>query len=176
LAARPYTTAEFGTETCLFVVKGHTIEVAKAGFVFWSEEWKWNNTKVATRAKGAFDYGFSATMEENGLFLARSAKRSAANRLEWRMHLIPSAGLYDRPTIVFQDAPVTGEAFVPQLEILTGKDGRSLKLAAKEEPVKLVISPAPANVLFERNLKHEVRVFIAQARLGTYWTVFRDAP
>ena len=77
------------------------------------------------------------------------------------MRVEPGSKAFGGLAIKFDLAAFAGDAFVPQLELLPGRDGWSLKFAADEEPVKFVVSPAPSNVSFERGQKGEVRVYLA---------------
>lgn len=161
-AAPSDTTAQFDGETGLFVIRHHTVEVARAGLVFWSGKWVWSGLKLETRVNGPFDYRFSGANKDNGLAVNGSARRASANRLEFRLRVEPGADVYGGLAIAFQHAPFEKEAFVPQLDILPGRDGWSLRLAADEAPVRFVISPAPSDVSFERGQKDEVRVYLAK--------------
>ena len=162
LAAPSDTTAEFDAETGFFVLKHHTVEVARANFVFWAGQWGWRGPIPTTERHAPFDYGFSGTNEESGLAVKGSAGRSAANRMEWRVRVEPGSAVYGGLSIKFDLAAFAGDAFVPQLDLLPGREGWSLKFAAGEAPVKFVISPAPSDVSFERGQKGEVRVYLAK--------------
>ena len=53
IAAPSDTTAQFDTETGLFVIKHHTVEVARANFVFWTGKWEWRGLTLATERSRA---------------------------------------------------------------------------------------------------------------------------
>jgi hypothetical protein len=161
IAAPTDTTARFDAETGLFVLKHHTVEVARADFVFWAGKWEWRGLTLVTEKNAPSNYRFWGTNKDAGLAVRATARRSAANRLEWRMRVEPGAMAYGGLAIKFDLAAFAGDSFVPQLEILPGGDGWSLKFAADEEPVKFVISPTPSNVSFERGGKDQIRVYLA---------------
>ncbi|MDP1699409.1 MAG: hypothetical protein Q8L53_00410 [Aestuariivirga sp.] len=162
IAAPSDTAAQFDPKTGLFVIRHHTVEVAKASFVFWTGKWEWGGLKLASEIRAPFDYGVSGANEKNGLAIKAVARRSAGNRMEWRMRVEPGAEAYGGLSIKFNLAAFAGEAFVPQPGILPGGEGWSLKFAADEEPVRFAVSPAPSDVLFERGGKGEVRVYLAR--------------
>jgi hypothetical protein len=161
VAAPSDTTAQFDPDTGLFVIRHHTVEVARASFVFWTGKWEWGGLKLASEVRAPFDYGVSGANEKNGLAITAAARRSAANRLEWRLRVEPGAEAYGGLAITFNLAAFAGEAFVPQPGILPGEDGWLLKFAADKAPVKFSVSPKPSAAFFERGQKGEVRIYFA---------------
>ncbi len=161
-AAPNDTSLQFDTETGLFVIKHHTVDIAKAKFIFWSGAWVWNAVKVETRIDSSFNYGFSGANKESGLTLNGLAKGSGANHMRWRFHVSPGKNQFGGIGFAFEHAPFANDAFVPELNILPGKDGWTLKLAADQMPIKVVIEPPPSDVIFERNGHDEIRVYFAK--------------
>ena len=66
IAAPADTTARFDPETGLFVLRHHTVEVAKANFVFWAGKWEWRGLTLATETRAPFDYGLTGTNKDDG--------------------------------------------------------------------------------------------------------------
>jgi hypothetical protein len=162
VAAPADTTARFDPESGLFVLKHHTVEAVRAKFVFWAGKWEWRELKLTAEKRAPFEYEFAGSNKDTGLVIKALAGKPSANSMEWRLQLEPGSAIYGGLSIRFDLVAFAGEAFAPQPELLPGGDGWSLKFSADEDPVKFVVSPAPAGVIFERGGKGEVRVYFAK--------------
>ncbi|MBZ0262565.1 MAG: hypothetical protein K8F90_18435 [Hyphomicrobiales bacterium] len=164
MAAPADTTARFDQNNGLFVLRHHTVDVVTSNFLFFSGNWAWRGLTLATETRAPFEYDIGASNKETGLVMKASARRSAANRLEWRLRVDPGSSIYGGMSVKFDLSAFAGGAFVPEPELLPGGDGWMLRFAADEEPVKFMVSPTPSKVVFERGQKGEVRVYFATSK------------
>jgi hypothetical protein len=158
--ARP--SLQFDSATGLFIIKHHTVDIAKANFVFWSNPWVWVGPKVESKSSGSLNYEFSARNKEQGLAFEGKANLQNTDHLEWYIHVKPGPNQFGGLSFGFQHAPFAQESFVPKLDILPTKNGWSLKLEADQEPIKVTLDPMPSDVIFERNQHDEVRMYFAK--------------
>lgn len=142
------TMAQFDMETRLFTLKAENW--TKGRFIFWNGESEWSDPKISALVKEPFNYGFSGSARENNLILEGSAKLSAANFEDWRIWVEPYAEVYIGLSIKLF-ITFTREAFVTTLGV-----GR------QEEP--------------QTSYENSSYNFAADASLGKYSFVFRDAP
>lgn len=145
----------------------------KTALVFWGANWSWADTPTSFSVTAPYSYAVSGKNATLGFTLASTAKKSAANRMDWTFDLNAAAPKYQiiGGGLSFKfDLTTFGAEMGPPV-ILPDKSGWAWGPVGGNR-LEMRFSPAPGYLYIEPGSKNEIRAFFyngaVQAGLTRY--------